>query len=196
MGNVEDESRSVEDANDALNAGSGNPKSGNSGTRLRLAILLGVFIIVAGGIWGGQEYLKSTVPKSDENFIKEKAEGVEEETKPSNLAVLKEIIGGSGPSKEITELQGKSADEVVFTYDEIMQMTPEELETNIKEVSEKLVKMRSSLPPSIGGATAGGSSQPSKDDGAESANGEEKTVTIPSLALPLEVMQQVAAGNN
>ena len=160
----------------------------------RLAIILVVFVIAAGGIWGYQQYLKSTMPKQDMNFAKELAEGVEPDEEPSSLSVISEIFSGSKPSKEVTELQGKTAEEVVFTYDAIMKMSPDELEKNIKEVSDRLELIRSSLPPSIGGATAGASEPP--DDGTEppTTTGEEETASVPSLALPLIVMQQVAEG--
>jgi hypothetical protein len=172
-------------------------KESKSGLLGRLAIILGVFVIAVGGIWGYKQYLASTVPKPDMDFVKEKAEGApDEEPEPTGLAVLGEILSGAEPSKEVTELQEKTAEKVAFTYEEIMKMTPEELDKNIKEVSGQLKTMRAELPPSIGGATAGGSSEPPKDDGTEppNANGEEKTVTISSLALPLEVMKQIAEG--
>lgn len=192
MGNAEKKSESVE-AGKELNR---TTTAGKSGSLRRLAIILGVFVIAACGIWGYQEYLASLVPKPDMDFVKKRAEGLpDEEPEPSGLAVLGEILGGAEPSKEVTELQGKTAEEVVFTYDEIMNMSPEELDKNIKEVSSQLLSMRDNLPPSIGGASAG-SSEPPKDDGNEppNATGEEKTVTIPSLALPLEVMKQIAEG--
>ena len=69
-------------------------------------------------------------------------------------------------------------------------MTPEELASNIVILSKRLVELRGSLPPSIAGASAGG--PPPKKKEEKDGDAEEKVVTVLSLALPLEVMRQIA----
>lgn len=189
----DEELESVQVANDIANELDSKTAEGKSGMRRRLLVMLCVFVIAVGGIWGYREYLKSTIPKPDMNFVKKRVDGAEDDPEPSGLSVLSEILSGPQPSKEVTELQGKTAEEVVFTYDAIMNMSPTELEKNIKEVSDQLRLMRQSLPPSVGGASAG-SSEPPQDNGTDlpGTTAEKKTVTVSSLALPLEVMRQVA----
>ena len=138
--------------------------------------------------------MKSQIPQGDKNFSKELAEGSEPdpETSPSGMSLLTEIFSDAEPSKEILELQGKTAEEVVFTYDAIMKMTDEDLNKNIKEVSQQLASMRESLPPSIGGASAGASEPPEDKSTDDPVSADQDKVTIPFLALPLEVMRQIA----
>lgn len=162
-----------------------------SGMLKRLLVMLVVFGVIAGGIWGYQEYLKSTIPKEDPDFIKKKSDNAPPEVDATGMELLSELFTPAEPSREIVELKKKSADEVVFTYDAIMAMTKEELANNIEEVSNRLIKVRNDLPPSLGGASAG-SSGPPKTTAAETSDEPKDTATVPYLALSLEVMRQVA----
>lgn len=194
MGHEKQESDSVAEAAKEIGNDRRNMDTGSKSNLLRrLGILLGVFVVAAGGIWGYQEYLKSTMPKEDANFVKEKAPGAKEpDPEPSGLSVLSDLFGAPKPSKEIEELKKKTAKEVEFTYDAIIKMTPKDLEENIKDVSDRLTTMRKSLAPSIGGATAGPSGPPKDDSSEAPAVENDGQPTISSLALPLEVMRQIA----
>ena len=154
----------------------------------RMIVILSIFAILAACVWALPLYLESTMPKGNDEYARVRADGseAEEEERQSGMEVIAEYFNGPGPSKEETELKEKKAEEVVFTYDAIAKMSPSELTKNIKEVTERLQKMRSSLPPSISGASMGGGSEkPNADDEVE-------TVSVPYLALPLEVMKQMA----
>ena len=50
------------------------PVSESSGVGMRLGILLVIFVIAAGGIFGYRYYLDSTLPKPDPDHIKREAE--------------------------------------------------------------------------------------------------------------------------
>lgn len=95
-------------------------------------------------------------------------------------------------TKEAKELQSKTADEVAFTYDAILAMSKEDLTANIKSLSDRLAKKRSTMPSSAAGATFGSSAQPEIDDKGTDvpATGEDADVSIAYLALPYEVMKQ------
>ena len=101
-------------------------KKSNSGRRL--VILLSVFVIGAGGIFGLKQYLKSQVPKGNDEIAKTKFADSEEDPaeKVSGLAILSDIFSGDKESKEVIELKEKSAKEAVFTYDAIMKMSAED----------------------------------------------------------------------
>jgi len=165
-------------------SGSAEPAVRKSGLS-RLGVILGVFALAAGGIWGFQKYLESGIPQEDARFVKARGEDAEPEEKQSSLAVLSEMFSAPKPSKEIEELKAKSADEVVFTYDQIMEMTPDELQKNIEDVTRRLGEKRKDLPPSFGAGSMAPAEKNSEDDAKDNS-------TIPSLALPLEVMRQRA----
>ncbi len=143
-------------------------------------------------IYGGRIYLDAQIPKGSDDFRKETAENpsAPTEEKETGVEIITGIFSGSKPSKETVELQSKTADEVEFTYEAIVKMTPEELASNIGILSKRLVELRGSLPPSIAGASAGG--PPPKKKEEKDGDAEEKVVTVLSLALPLEVMRQIA----
>lgn len=94
------------------------------------------------------------------------------------------------PTKEMMELQSMSADEVAFTYEAIKKMSAEELEKNIKDVSQRLEEKRQAMPRSLAGATMGSNEQPD-DPAADATPTDPEGETISGLALPLEVMRQV-----
>lgn len=168
-----------------VNDGQQLPPARKSGQIGRLLFLLIGFGILAGGIWGYRTYLDSLIPERDPNVVKP---GFKEDgPPPSGIEVLSEMLAGSGPSKEVEELKKMKADEVAFTYDAIMKMTPDELKKNIDELSARLERKREALPPSFGGASAGG--PPEANPSGEA--GEKDTATIAFIALPLEVMRQV-----
>ncbi|MEL7496701.1 MAG: hypothetical protein AAFN77_03780 [Planctomycetota bacterium] len=156
-----------------------------SASPLRLLILLVLFIVAAGGIYGYQQFLAGQIPQGEAQFKKERAPNVEEEEEPeSSMQILSEIFTGSNkPSKEVERLKEMGPEDVVFTYDAIMKMSVEDLKKNIKETSDKLIEKRSSLPPSLGGGSFG--------PGEGEENGPKGKDTVQGLALPLEVMQQV-----
>ncbi len=162
-----------------------------SGSATRFGILFAILLIGVVSIYGGRIYLDSLVPKGSEEFAKETAENpnapVEEEE--TGVEIITGIFSGPKPSKEMIELKTKTAGEVEFTYDAIAEMTSEELASNIEILAKRVSELRSDLPPSIGGASAGG--PPPATPKNETADDEEK-VTVLSLALPLEVMRQVA----
>jgi hypothetical protein len=143
-------------------------------------------------IYAGRKYLDSQIPKGSDGFIKETASNPSApvEAKETGVEILTGIFSGPGPSKEMLKLQETPAGEVEFTYDAIDKMTAEELKTNIEILSSRLVELRSNLPPSIGGASAGG--PPPKTEKKDDASDKDGKVTVLSLALPLEVMRQVA----
>ncbi|MEL7498722.1 MAG: hypothetical protein AAFN77_14030 [Planctomycetota bacterium] len=93
------------------------------------------------------------------------------------------------PSKEAKLLMTKPADEVEFTYEEIMKMSKEDLEKNIADLSKRVEEKRKELPPSVAGATAGSAVQPKNDGIQTPSTGDD--VPIEAMALPLEVMRQI-----
>jgi hypothetical protein len=156
-----------------------NAKSGSLG---RLIVILVFFGILAAGIWGGRKYLDSTVPKGDENFVKAKGD-TEDEPEATGMEVISDIFS-SKESKEVAELKGKSADEVAFTYAAILKMSSADLDKNIQDLSKQLVEIRSTLPPSTGAGSMGAASNDSSE--------KKKTTPVAFVALPLEVMKQIA----
>ena len=165
--------------------------SARSGSATRFGILFAILVIGVSSIYGGRMYLDSLVPKGSEEFTKEKSNNPDAPTeeKETGVEIIAGIFSGPKPSKEMIELKAKTAGEVEFTYDAIDKMTSEELTSNIEILEKRLAELRSNLPPSIGGASAGGPPPPTAKN--EATEDEEK-VTVLSLALPLEVMRQVA----
>jgi len=166
-----------------------NPRSGST---TRFGVLFAILVIGVAAIYGGQIYLDAQVPKGSDEFKKVTANNpsAPTEEKETGIEIITGIFSGSKPSKEMVELKSKTADEVEFTYEAIDKMTLEELTSNIGILSKRLVELRGSLPPSIAGASAGG--PPPKKKEEKDGDAEEKVVTVLSLALPLEVMRQIA----
>ena len=164
------------------------PAAAGSGAGRRLIILLLLFVVAAGGIWGYQQYLQSQIPKGDEEFAKELDKSIKPEEEETSLDMLKDMFGSRGPTQEVEELKKYSADEVAFTFDAIMAMSDADLKKNIAELTDKLVEVRKNLPPSFGAGSMGGSPDGEGEDAAKP-----KLTDVQQLALPLEVMQQVAA---
>lgn len=129
-----------------------------SGSATRFGILFAILLIGVVSIYGGRIYLDSLVPKGSEEFAKETAENPNApvEEAETGVEIITGIFSGPKPSKEMIELKTKTAGEVEFTYDAIAEMTSEELASNIEILAKRLSELRSDLPPSIGGASAGG----------------------------------------
>lgn len=163
-----------------------------SGSATRFGLLLAILVIGIVSIYGGQKYLDSQIPKGSDEFVKETSSNPSApvEVNETGVEILTGIFSGPGPSKEMLELQKTPADEVEFTYDAIVKMTAEELKANIEILSSRLLELRRNLPPSIGGASAGG--PPPKNETKDDAAEKDEKVTVLSLALPLEVMRQIA----
>ena len=163
-----------------------------AGSATRFGLLFAILVIGVVSIYGGRKYLDSQIPKGSDEFVKETASNPNApiEEKETGVEILTGIFSGPGPSKEMLELQKTPADEVEFTYDAIDKMTAEELKANIEILSSRLLELRSNLPPSIGGASAGG--PPPKTEAKDDAAEKDEKVTVLSLALPLEVMRQIA----
>lgn len=163
-----------------------------SGSATRFGVLFAILVIGVAAIYGGRMYLDSLVPKGSDEFRKETAKNpnAPEEKEETGVEIITGIFSGPKPSKEMIELQAKTAEEVEFTYEAIENMTSEELASNIEILSTRLEELRRNLPPSIGGASAGG--PPPKTEVKEETAEEDKKVTVLSLALPLEVMRQIA----
>jgi arylsulfatase A-like enzyme len=68
---------------------------------------LGVFVIAAGGILWGRQYLESKIPKGEKEYVKELAEGVEESVEQSSfsdmLPTFLELGGGEPPEDLIID---------------------------------------------------------------------------------------------
>ena len=166
-----------------------------SGSVRRFGVIFAVFAVLAGAVLLLPIYLDSLIPKGSPEFVKKttnnpNAPDETEETEETGAEILKGMFSDAEPSKEMIELQSKTSDEVEFTYDAIAKMTSEELTSNITILTTRLRKLRRNLPPSIGGASAGG---PPPETEEKEANSEtEEKVTVLSIALPLEVMRQIA----
>jgi hypothetical protein len=163
-----------------------------SGSVRRFGVIFAVFAVLAGAVLLLPIYLDSLIPKGNPEFAKETANNpnAPDETEETGVEILKGMFRDAEPSKEMIELQSKTADEVEFTYDAITKMTSEELTSNIQILSTRLEELRGNLPPSIGGASAGG--PPPETEEKEATSETEEKVTVLSLALPLEVMRQIA----
>jgi hypothetical protein len=163
-----------------------------SGSVRRFGVIFAVFAVLAGAVLLLPIYLDSLIPKGDPDFVKETANNpnTPEETEETGVEILKGMFSKPEPSNEMIDLKSRTADEVEFTYDAIAKMTSDELTVNIQFLSNRLQKLRQELPPSIGGASAGG--PPPKTEEKEATSEPEEKVTVLSLALPLEVMRQIA----
>ena len=97
------------------------------------------------------------------------------------------------PTKEAILLQGKSPDEVLYTFEAIVAMSDSELTEKTNSLRERLNKKRSSMPSSAAGASIGGGSEGEKVDESTEADeplDPDADVSVEFLALPFEVMQQ------
>lgn len=110
----------------------------------------------------------------------------------ATLCLFVLVVGCSTPepTKEVKELKTKTAEEVAYTYEAIMAMSSEDLNKNIKELSDQLEARRKNLPPSLAGMSVGSSEPETKANVEDSATELEKPISY--LALPLEVMKQTA----
>lgn len=163
-----------------------------SGSVRRFGVIFAVFAVPAGAVLLLPIYLDSLIPKGSPEFAKPAANNpnAPDETEETGVEIPRAMFRYDEPSKEMIDLQSKTVDEVEFTYDECAKMTSEELTSNIQILSTRLEKLRGNLPPSIGGASEGG--PPPETEEEEATSETEEKVTVLSLALPLEVMRQIA----
>ena len=166
--------------------------SSRSGSATRFGILFAILMIGIASIYGGRMYLDSQIPRGSDEFSKETASNpnAPAEKQETGVEIITGIFSGPKPSKEMIELKEQSADDVEFTYDAIDKMSAEELKSNIEILTSRLEELRRNLPPSIGGASAGG--PPPTTEAKDDPTDEDEKVTVLSLALPLEVMRQIA----
>ena len=104
------------------------------------------------------------------------------------LPLLIFVIGCSPElSAEAKKLKAESPDE----YSKIVAMSDADLTAAISELSVRLREKRSTLPKSVAGASVGPTTleQPDKPENPP-AKAPDDGVSVQSLALPLEVMQQ------
>ncbi len=148
----------------------------------RLPLILVLFALAAGGVYGMRYFLDAQIPTGDDSFVRKAQDGVEKEEPPTGLEVIQEMFSSPEDSKVVTELKGLADKDVAFSYEQISKMSKEELEKNIADLTSKLSKARANLGASFGAGSMGPGGQ---------SKGETEVTEVQSMALPLEVMREM-----